>query len=219
MPILRGPDGQIIDDKTENVALGDQRPPSRDDAEPPTDPLARRPARDEESLFKAVRPTTDRLEAPTPPMRSKEQSDAARTRVLHRRTRQTPAPLSVGAQDDPRHDPPVGWLVIVGGPGQGHALPLGTGMNSIGRAADARVRVDFGDDGISRSDHARLAYDPRRRLFHLSHGAGANLTYLNGEVVMAPMKIESGGTIEIGATTLRFQAFCSKEFDWADVDD
>ena len=113
----------------------------------------------------------------------------------------------------------MGWIVVVGGPGQGHALPLGTGMNSIGRGPDARVRIDFGDDEISRSDHARLAYDPRRRLFHLSHGAGANLTYLNGEVVMAPSEIESGATIEIGATTLRFQAFCSKEFDWADVDD
>ena len=34
-------------------------------------------------------------------------------------------------------DPPVGWLVVVKGPGRGRALALGYGMNTIGRG---RVR-------------------------------------------------------------------------------
>ena len=92
-------------------------------------------------------------------------------------------------------------------------------MNAIGRGASSRVRLDFGDDNISRANHARLAYDPRERRWLLSHGAGSNLTYLNGELVMSSVEIESGAEIQIGETSLRFQAFCSKEFDWPDVDD
>ena len=53
MPILRGPDGRIIDDKTDRVAMGDRSSASRDRSEPPTDPMVQRPARDEESLFEA----------------------------------------------------------------------------------------------------------------------------------------------------------------------
>ena len=76
-----------------------------------------------------------------------------------------------------------------------------------------------GDANVSRANHARVAYDPRERRWMLSHCDGANLTYLNGEVVMAAVPIESGAQIQIGETTLRFQAFCSQEFDWPDVDD
>ena len=116
-------------------------------------------------------------------------------------------------------DPPVGWLVVVRGPGKGNVLTLGNGMNAIGRGTSSRVRLDFGDDNVSRVNHARIAYEPRQRRWLLSHGDGANLTYLNGEVVMAPEEIASGAEIQIGDTTLRFQAFCSQEFDWPDVDD
>ncbi|MDE2692436.1 MAG: FHA domain-containing protein [Acidobacteriota bacterium] len=216
MPILRGPDGQIIDDKTDQIAKS-KSSGSRDDAvEPDTDPIARRRERNEESLFEPKHGAAHR--SPGGPTAPKEGGGVDKTRVIRRRTRAASS-SSVPELSDPMSDPPVGWLVIVGGPGQGHSFALGTGMNSIGRGDDARLRIAFGDDGISRSDHARLAYDPRRRLFHLSHGSGANLTYLNGEVVMSPMQIESGSTIEIGATTLRFQAFCSTDFDWSDVDD
>ena len=116
-------------------------------------------------------------------------------------------------------DPPVGWLVVVRGPGKGNVLTLGNGMNAVGRGPSSRVRLDFGDDNVSRVNHAQLAYDPRQRRWLLSHGEGANLTYLNGEVVMGPVEIASGAVIEVGETTLRFQAFCSQDFDWLDVED
>lgn len=121
--------------------------------------------------------------------------------------------------DDPMADPPVGWLVVVGGPGKGRALVLGSGMNPIGRDADSRVRLDFGDDNVSRRNHARVIYEPRQRRWLLGHGDGTNLTYLNGDLVVGLTEIESGAEIQLGETIMRFQAFCSKEFDWQDVDD
>ena len=116
-------------------------------------------------------------------------------------------------------DPPVGWLVIVHGPGKGRVLTLGNGMNVLGRGPNARVRIDFGDDTIARTNHARIAYVPRDRTYLLSHGDGTNLTYVDEEVVTETVEIESGATIELGETTLRFQAFCTAEFDWGDFDD
>jgi len=122
-------------------------------------------------------------------------------------------------EDDPMLDPPVAWLVVVHGYGKGRVLTLGNGMNSIGRGESARVRIDFGDDAIARANHARIAYEPRNRRYLLSHGDGSNLTYLNGDLVMESTEIKSGAMIEIGTTTLRFQTFCSADFDWPDLDD
>ena len=116
-------------------------------------------------------------------------------------------------------DPPTGWVVVVRGPGQGRVVTLGNGLNSIGRSKESRVRVDFGDDNVSRNNHARIVYEPRQRRWLLSHGEGTNLTYVNGEVVLNVVEIESGAEIQIGETTLRFQAFCSQAFDWADIHD
>ena len=48
---------------------------------------------------------------------------------------------------------------------------------------------------------------------------GGNLTYLDGELVQGATPVESGAMIEVGETTLRFQAFCTEEFDWPDLDD
>ena len=92
-------------------------------------------------------------------------------------------------------DPPVGWLVVVAGPGKGRVLTLGNGLNPIGRSAESRVRLDFGDDNISRANHARLVYEPRQRRWLLNHGDGTNLTYLNGEVVMSAVELQSGAEI------------------------
>lgn len=216
MPVMRGADGEIIVEQTDRVEKAGRAPAERNEAEPMTDPRKPPSGRGADSLFAATEDHRDRLEARTARMDAARGSGGGKTRIARR---QSSPSSEVPASDDPMSDPLVGWLVIVRGPGQGRALPLGSGMNSIGRGADARVRVDFGDDLISRAEHARLAYDPRRRRYHLSHGGGSNLTYLNGEVVMGASALESGATIEIGATTFRFQAFCSEDFDWSDVDD
>ena len=98
-------------------------------------------------------------------------------------------------------------------------LTLGNGWNILGRGPTARVRIDFGDDTISRANHARILYDPNERRYLLNHGDGANPTYLNGNAVTETVEVESGALVEIGGTALRFQPFCTAEFDWPDVDE
>ena len=150
-----------------------------------------------------------------------QSQDAQATRVVGPRRRPKPsAPGAVdAAEDDPMADPPVGWLVLVRGPGKGRVLTLGNGLNMVGRSAQMRVCIDFGDANISRNNHARIVYEPRERKYLLMHGEGTNLTYLNGELVMGPVDLISGGEIQFGdVTTVRFQAFCGKDFDWPDVD-
>jgi hypothetical protein len=112
--------------------------------------------------------------------------------------------------------PVVGWLVVVKGPGRGKALPLGYGMNPIGREpAGNRVCLPFGDEEISRKKHAILTYDPRGRKFYLQHGDSTNLTYLGDAPVLSPTLVEGGETIRIGRETeLRFVPLCGEDFDW-----
>ena len=78
-------------------------------------------------------------------------------------------------------DPPVGWLVVIKGPGQGNVTAVGNGSNSVGRDKGDRIRIDFGDETISRRGHSTITYDPRGKKFYLQHGAGKNLTYLEGD--------------------------------------
>lgn len=131
------------------------------------------------------------------------------------RSRQTAAPAEAefGAEG-----PVVGWLVVVKGPGRGGSIKLGYGMNSIGREADNRVCLPFGDELISRRKHAVLTYDPRGRKFYLQHGDSVNLTYVGESPVLAPVVLLGGETIRLGgATELRFVPLCGEDFDWEDA--
>ena len=209
MPVKRGSHGKIVEEPSRPGGV-------RDD----TDLMG-------DSLFGGVKGASDddvhiggKWDKPTEPMGKRGGGQDDKTRVL--RPKRQPDPTEgprTDEGDDPMADPPVGWLVVISGPGQGRVLTLGNGMNAIGRGPGSRVRMDFGDDGISRANHARLAYEPRQRQFLLGHGEGTNLTYLNNEVVLESKAIESGATIQIGETKLRFQAFCGETFDWVDVDD
>ena len=164
-------------------------------------------------------PGMDRLEAPTVLVRGAKRTDDSRTRLVRQPAGDAGAAPAAAGKDEPLRDLPVGWLVVVRGPGRGRVVTLGTGMNTIGRGSQSRARIDFGDDLIARADHARVVYEPRTRRYLLSHGAGSNLTYLHGEVVITPVEIEAGAMIEVGETTLRFQPFCSRDFDWPDAAD
>jgi hypothetical protein len=113
-------------------------------------------------------------------------------------------------------DPVVGWLVVLGGPGRGNARRLGYGQNSLGRDRSERVSLDFGDASISRSKHCFVLYEPRKRQYYLRPGDGANLTYLNGELLAESKSLNPTDVIEIGATKLRFIPLCGPEFDWED---
>ncbi len=110
--------------------------------------------------------------------------------------------------------PVTGWLVVIDGPGRGTGCQLITGPNKIGRDAENEVALDFGDETISRKEHARITYDDQSRIFYLQHRDGRNLTRINGEPALSPIKLSSGDNIVIGDSTLRFVPLCCEDFDW-----
>lgn len=112
---------------------------------------------------------------------------------------------------------PVGWLVVTAGPGRGACITLTEGLMQIGRNDDQAIQLDFGDTGISRSNHAVIAYDPEDRKCYLGHGGKANLVRLNGKPVLSTVALSSGDLIRISETSIRFAAFCDDGFDWRDA--
>ena len=237
MPVYRGPDGKIIEEKA-NSGKDVNQSPNREQRPPaPT-------GRGQTS-------SSGRLDAPTQKMDvSRSQSPLPldeKTQIAGGRRRQqsqqeraemdvSQSPLSpdektrvVGdhrGQQGQQHlreraekadgmdDPVVGWLAIVEGPGKGNARQLGYGSNTIGRGETARINLDFGDDQISRGGHAIVTYDPRGKKFYVQHGGGTNLTYLNDQPVLIPIELPALSHISIGNTILRFVPLCGEEFDW-----
>ncbi len=112
---------------------------------------------------------------------------------------------------------PVGWLVVTGGPGRGASITLKEGLMQIGRNDDQAIQLDFGDTGISRSNHAVIAYDPEDRKCYLGHGGKANLVRLNGKPVLSTVPLSGGDLIRISETSIRFIPFCDENFDWRDA--
>lgn len=116
-------------------------------------------------------------------------------------------------------DPAVAWLVIVEGPGRGHHCPVYYGQNSIGRGADQRIRLGFGDTRIARDAHAFLIYDDVARKYYLRDNGKANLVRLNGAPVMTPTQIKDRDRIQIGETVMLFVPLCGESFDWLATED
>ena len=114
-------------------------------------------------------------------------------------------------------DPVTGWLVVTAGPGRGRSLRLGLGRNEIGRAASASVRLDFGDQQVSRTGHAYVSYDNETRLWYIQQGGGRNLVRLDDRPVLAPTLLQARSVIRIGGTRLLFVPLCGKDFDWEDI--
>ncbi|MBO9398198.1 FHA domain-containing protein [Shimia sp. R9_2] len=113
---------------------------------------------------------------------------------------------------------PVGWLVVVDGPGRGASFALFDGLTQIGRGEGQTVRLDFGDNTISRENHAAIAFDGEQRRFFFGHGGKANLVRLNGRPVLSTEDLATNSVIRIGETTLRFVALCGEEFSWVAQD-
>ncbi len=109
---------------------------------------------------------------------------------------------------------PVGWLVVVEGPGRGASFALGHGVSQIGRGEDQAVALDFGDTAISRERHAMVAYDDETRSFFLGHGGKSNLVRLNGKPVLSTENVSHGDMIRVGETTLMLAALCGESFSW-----
>jgi len=109
---------------------------------------------------------------------------------------------------------PVGWIVVVAGPGRGSAFNLFSGVSQIGRGEGQAVRLDFGDTSISRENHAAVAFDPEQQAFFLGHGGKTNLVRLNNMPVLSTEPLSNGALIRIGETTLKFVGLCGADFDW-----
>jgi hypothetical protein len=155
-----------------------------------------------------------RATPPALPVRKEAVVDDERTRV-HRGGSEAAA----GEGLTEHTSPVVGWLVVMEGPGRGQSLPLGYGMNHIGRSATNRLILDFGDEEVSRKTHTTLTHDPRGRKFYIQPGPDAtNLTYLGPEPdwkpVLTPVEIFGGEMILLGRTKLKFVAFCGPDFTW-----
>lgn len=112
---------------------------------------------------------------------------------------------------------PVGWLLVVKGPGRGHCFPLVAGMSQIGRGEDQAVRLDFGDSAISRQNHAAIVYDSDNRKFMLGHGGKANIVRLNNQPVISNEAMVDTDQIKIGDTVLQLKTLCGDSFDWSDT--
>ena len=112
---------------------------------------------------------------------------------------------------------PVGWVVVVEGPGRGECFTLVAGMSQIGRGEDQAIQLDFGDTAISRNNHAAIVYDPESRGFLLGHGGKANIVRLNDTPVITNEALKHGDVIRLGETKLRLVTFCGEDFDWNDT--
>ncbi len=109
---------------------------------------------------------------------------------------------------------PVGLVMVTKGPGLGECFAIKSGMSQIGRGEDQGIQLDFGDQAISRENHAAIVYDPKEHTFLLGHGGKSNIVRLNGKPVVSTSDLKDGDEIEIGETRLRFVALCSAEFNW-----
>jgi hypothetical protein len=165
-----------------------------------------------------------RMGGAAPPAAAASAGDSARarTRVLGFGGAAAPDdPFAQDAAEAPTRGAafPVGWLVIVDGPGRGASFALTGGVAHLGRGADQTVCLDFGDDTISRAAHASVAFDPEDARHYLGAGAKSNLVRRNGRPVLGTEELVSGDLVRVGETTLRFVAFCDADFAWGGAGD
>lgn len=109
---------------------------------------------------------------------------------------------------------PVGWLVVVDGPGVGHSFSIFSGASMIGRGEDQVIKLDFGDNSISRNNHAAIAYDEEENKFYIGHGGKSNIIRRNARPVLSTEELHHADLLRIGETTLRFVALCGSDFKW-----
>lgn len=109
---------------------------------------------------------------------------------------------------------PIGWLVIMDGPGRGASFTLAAGLSSIGRDTDQTVSIDFGDSSISRQQHAAIAYDEEENITFIGHGGKSNIVRLNDKPLLTTEELNDGDRVKIGETEMKFFALCDADFQW-----
>lgn len=213
VPVSAGP---------EKTTLARQAETDAPDADLTQHILSRRSAAEEPAIVPetvAVEAAPQAFEVPAPAAgRGARKAGRVKTRLLgFGSAQESVSDPFAGAQQDSRAANgrlPVGWIVVIEGPGTGKAFTLFEGVSQMGRGEDQAIRLDFGDTSISRSNHAAVAYDPEQRTFYLGHGGKANLVRLNGNPVLSTEMLGSGDQIRIGETVLRFVGLCGPDFNW-----
>lgn len=115
-------------------------------------------------------------------------------------------------------DPVVGWLVITGGPGLGAFRPVFEGNNTIGRAPNSRIPLDYGDDTISFEEQAYIRYDGADRGFlFVPNMSKTNVVSVNAKRPTTAIELAAMDVIVMGRTQLVFMPFCGPEFDWSEI--
>jgi hypothetical protein len=92
-------------------------------------------------------------------------------------------------------------LKVIDGPGAGASLAVYPGDNAIGRSAQNRVSLAFGDDAIHRDGHAWIHAKAGELV--IEHGGKSNAVYVNGEKLDVRRPLKLGDQIKLGSTTLR----------------
>lgn len=147
-------------------------------------------------------------------------ADDAKTQPLFAARPPAPAPAPVAAPPPPPPqpagppDPVVGWLVAVEGPERGRDYRLHAERNFVGRGADMDVAI-AGDARVSRSRHAIVTFEPRKKIFYLSPGDASGLVYLNDDLLDKTVPIGPSDRIELGDTTLKLVPFVTGDFSWS----
>lgn len=135
-------------------------------------------------------------------------SDADKTRTIHvpgqPKAEKGSGEAIAGIETQPLQAAVVGTLTIVEGPGAGHSKVVYSGSSQIGRGPDSKIQLDYGDNTISRVQHAVLVYDDGNKALWIYDGGKANPVSVNGERVQEYKQIQAGDHIKIGLTTLRF---------------
>jgi pSer/pThr/pTyr-binding forkhead associated (FHA) protein len=138
--------------------------------------------------------------------------DKDKSQTIHIPTKGSPgAPRSSANLDDvptqvqlATAGAPVGRLTIVEGPGVGEIRQIYKGTNSVGRYEDNIISLDFGDNAISRHQHAVIDCNDRDGTVRILDGGKANPVQVNGTRVDKEQLLRSGDVVVIGVTKLRF---------------
>jgi pSer/pThr/pTyr-binding forkhead associated (FHA) protein len=99
----------------------------------------------------------------------------------------------------------IGKLTVVEGPGAGNSVNVYSGTNQIGRGNDMRIQINFGDDTISRQQHAVITYDTKNLEVRVYDGGKPGGLWVNGTRVTADQAVKFGDLIKLGETTVKLE--------------
>ncbi|SNS93358.1 FHA domain-containing protein [Antarctobacter heliothermus] len=159
--------------------------------------------------------------AASPDHAARPASERVKTRLLGFHTEAVgpdpfAAPAASGTASAPRF--PIGWIVVIDGPGRGASFTLTAGLSTVGRDADQTVTLDFGDTSISRERHISIAHDDEDSRTYIGHGGKSNIVRHNDRPLLTTEELSDGDTVRIGKTVLRFVGLCGDGFSWVDTD-